>query len=64
MNLDIATLTGSNKAIVAAIMSVLAVIDQIFGISFPGISEAWVTSLIVLLTPFLVWLIPNRPQAA
>ena len=53
-------ISANAKAIVAAIMAILAVLDQIFGIHFPGISEAWITSLIVLLTPFFVWLVPNR----
>ena len=53
-------INANAKAIVAMIMSILAVLDQIFAIRFPGISEAWITSLIVLLTPLFVWLVPNR----
>lgn len=56
-----ALMSSNAKAIVALIMSALAVLDQIFGISFSGVSEAWVTSVIVILTPIFVWLVPNRP---
>lgn len=50
----------ANKAIVAAIMAILVVVDQVWGISFAGISEEWITVLLAFLTPVFVWLTPNR----
>lgn len=50
-----------NKAVVALVMAVLVVIDQAWGISLGPISEEWVTVLLAILTPVLVWLIPNHP---
>lgn len=50
-----------SKAWVAAVMAILGVLDQIFGWSLPGISEQWVSSIIFVLTPILVWFVPNRP---
>ena len=54
-------MTEFNKAIVAAIMAILVLIDQIWGISFPHLSEEWITGILVVLTPILVWLVPNKP---
>lgn len=47
------------KAIVAAIMAILVVIDQVGGYSL-GISEQYVTMLLTVLTPLFVWLTPNK----
>ena len=53
-------MTGEhNKAIVSALMAVLGVLDQVFGISL-GIGEEWVTSIIFILSPILVWWTPNK----
>lgn len=49
-----------NKAWVAAIMAALTLIELSWGIHF-GISEEWVVSTLAILTPILVWLVPNRP---
>ena len=54
-------INSNAKAIVALIMSLLVVLDQVAGISLPGISEEAVTSIISLLTPVFVWLVRNRP---
>lgn len=51
----------ANKALGALVMAVLVVIDQAWGLSLGPISEAWVTVILAILTPVLVWLIPNRP---
>ena len=50
------------KAIVAAIMAILVVIDQVFALKV-GVSEEVVTIVISVITPLLVWLVPNhRPE--
>jgi len=48
-----------NKALVALIMSALIVVELILGIQIPGISEDWIIATIAILTPILVWLVPN-----
>jgi purine-cytosine permease-like protein len=56
-----ARFTEYNKAWVALIMAILVVLDQVFGISFGDVlSEEFITMLLAVLTPILVWLIPNN----
>lgn len=55
------TSTGYEKAIIALVMAVLGILDQIFGITL-GISEQWVTMVIFAVIPVLVWAVPNRGQ--
>jgi hypothetical protein len=53
--------TGLDKAIVAAIMSILALIEIAFGFNVGhDLTEEWLLGLIAILTPILVWLVPNR----
>lgn len=52
-------LTAFDKAIVAAIMAGLVVIEQVWGWG-SGITEEYVTVVIAALSPILVWLVPNR----
>ena len=49
------------KAIVAAIMAILVVIDQVFALKV-GVSEEVVTIVISVITPLLVWLVPNHRE--
>lgn len=53
-------LTSIDKALVAAIMAVLTVAEQVWGFSL-GLTEEWWTMLIAVVSPILVWFIPNRP---
>lgn len=48
-----------NKALVAAIMSVITLAELYFGFR-SGITEEWLLALIAILTPIIVWLVPNR----
>lgn len=48
-----------NKAIVAAIMGVIGLANVFLGWSF-GFTEEQVTSVVAILTPILVYLIPNK----
>lgn len=50
----------SSKAIVAVIMAVLILIEQLTGFHFPGVNEEWITVLLAVLTPILVYFVPNR----
>lgn len=55
-------MTGeANKALGALLMAVLVVIDQVWGIGFGAITEEWITVLLAILTPVLVYFVPNRP---
>ena len=57
-------MTGEfNKAIVALVMAILVIIEQLWGFHIAGISEQWLTMLLAILTPILVWLVPNHPAA-
>lgn len=49
-----------NKALVALIMAILMVLEDWFGIAFPGLSEQWIITLLALITPILVWVTPNK----
>jgi hypothetical protein len=44
-------------------MAALVIIDQIWGVNIGAMSEEAVTIILAILTPILVWLIPNRPKA-
>ena len=51
--------TTIDKALVALIMAVLYLLSNYFGINL-GFTEVQVAGLVTLVTPFLVWLIPNK----
>lgn len=51
--------TEYNKAVVALIMALLVVAELHFGVTL-GVTEDFVISLLALLSPILVWLVPNR----
>lgn len=50
-----------NKAIVALIMAALIVIEQIWGFSASWLTEELITTILAVLTPILIWLVPNLP---
>jgi uncharacterized membrane protein len=53
--------TTVDKALVALIGAVLALLNMLFGISLFGEHAADVVeAIVVVLTPILVWLVPNR----
>jgi hypothetical protein len=49
-----------NKAIIAAILSILTLIEVWSGWS-SGITEEYLITVFAVLTPILVWAIPNKP---
>ena len=51
--------TSIDKALVAMVMAVLSILNLVFGINI-GIAPETISALIAAVTPFLVWLIPNR----
>lgn len=55
--------TSIDKALVAMVMGVLFIVQTYTGISTAWISAETVNTVIGLLTPVLVWAIPNKKLA-
>lgn len=55
--------TSIDKALVALIMGLLFVVQTYTGFSTSWISQETVATLVGLLTPVLVWAIPNKQSA-
>lgn len=51
--------TTLDKAIVALVMAIVYLLNNLFGINL-GLDEGLVNTIVVGLTPVLVWLIPNK----
>lgn len=51
--------TSIDKALIALIMGILYIMNSVFGVSF-GLTEQTVASIVGVLTPILVWLVPNK----
>jgi hypothetical protein len=49
-----------DKALVAAILGVLSILSLVFGWHLQWITEEGITAVIAILTPILVYLVPNR----
>lgn len=52
--------TSIDKALVALVMGLLFIVQTFTGFSLPWITQETVTTVIGLLTPVLVWAIPNK----
>lgn len=57
-------ITSVDKALIAMVMGVLFIIQTFTGFSLPWITQETVTTVIGLLTPVLVWAIPNKTPSA
>lgn len=55
--------TSIDKALVALVMGLLFIIQTYTDFNLSWISADTVTTIIGLLTPVLVWAIPNKPKA-
>ena len=55
--------TSIDKALVAAIMGILFIVQTYSGINLAWLSHDTVATLIGLLTPVLVWAVPNKKPA-
>jgi hypothetical protein len=51
--------TAIDKALVAVIMGAIYLANEFLGISF-GLTEGQVQTAVALITPVLVWIIPNK----
>ena len=55
--------TTVDKAITAAVMGVLSIATLVFHVSLPGwLSPENIAGVIAALSPFLVYLVPNKPS--
>ena len=55
--------TSLDKALVALIMAVVYFLNTFFGVSL-GIDPATLSTIVVAITPILVYLLPNKPKIA
>ena len=55
--------TSIDKALVAAIMGILFIVQYFTGFSTSWISADTVVTIVGLITPVLVWAIPNKKPA-
>jgi hypothetical protein len=53
--------TTFDKALVALIMSLLSLLNLVFGVDL-GVSPEVVTAIVTAITPILVYLVPNKPK--
>lgn len=53
--------TSVDKALIALIMAVIYLIHNFTGFTVPFLDQATVTTIIGLLMPILVYVIPNKP---
>ena len=56
--------TSIDKALTALVMGLLFIIQTYTGFSFAWLSPDTVATIIGLLTPVLVWAIPNKSKIA
>ena len=48
-----------NKTIVSVIMGILLILQRVFGWHVAWLTEDYITMLIAVVWPILVWLVPN-----
>lgn len=53
--------TTIDKTLIAFIMAGLWLLNYFTGIT-AGVTEEWVAGIVGVLTPILVWLVPNKPS--
>ena len=56
--------TSVDKALVALVMAVIWLINFFFGYNLSWISQDTVATVVGLLTPILVWAVPNKVKPA
>lgn len=61
---DKSMFTSIDKALVAAVMGILFIIQTFTGFSFAWLTPDTVATIIGLITPVLVWAIPNKSKIA
>jgi len=56
--------TSVDKALVALVMAIIWLINFFFGYNLSWISQDTVATIVGLLTPILVWAVPNKAKPA
>ena len=56
--------TSIDKALIALIMAVIWLVNFFFGYNLSWISQDTIATVVGLLTPVLVWAVPNKSAAA
>lgn len=56
--------TSIDKALVALIMAVIWLINFFFGYNLSWITQETIATIVGLLTPILVWAVPNKAKPA
>lgn len=56
--------TSIDKALVALIMSAIWLINFFFGLDLGWVTQDTVATIVGLITPILVWAVPNKAQPA
>ncbi len=55
--------TSIDKALVALVMAILYILHSVAGVNLPFLTEDTVSTAIGLLTPLLVYIVPNKKTA-
>jgi hypothetical protein len=55
--------TTIDKALTALIMAAIFLLNYFFGFNLGWITSDAIASIVAALTPFLVWLVPNKKAA-
>lgn len=56
--------TSIDKALVALIMAVIWLVNFFFGYNLSWITQETIATIVGLLTPILVWAVPNKAKPA
>lgn len=56
--------TSIDKALVALIMAVIWLVNFFFGYNLSWITQETIATIVGLLTPILVWAVPNKSKPA
>lgn len=56
--------TSIDKALVAMVMGVIFILNTYLGVNLSWVSQETVATVVGLITPVLVWLVPNKTKSA
>jgi hypothetical protein len=56
--------TSIDKALVAMVMGLIFIANTYLGVNLSWVSQETVATVVGLITPVLVWLVPNKTKSA
>ncbi len=56
--------TSIDKALVAMVMGLIFILNTYLGVNLSWVSQETVATVVGLITPVLVWLVPNKTKSA